>query len=461
MNFDFQGKKILIMGLGLHGGGVGAAHFFAERGARVTVTDLRTEEQLQESMAKLKKYKDIIYVLGRHRKSDFLRADLIVKNPGVPPTSPYIALARAHNISVTTDVGIFLQQVQALIIGVTGTRGKSTTCVLIFRFLEAFFAKNRQKGAPQVFLGGNIRTSVLDFMDTVTPRDVVVLELSSFQLDDISHDSWGQRSDIRKSPPIAVITNIMRDHLNWHQSMRDYIKAKSIIFLHQTKEDTLFANGADPILRKITAHALSRVVFPQLPKNMIPVIDKNLGTHYRSSVALAIGVGMHFKIPPTLMASVLKKFTGLPGRQEYITNIRGVQVINDTTATIPEASIAAIKRFRALAKKSRLILIAGGSDKHLQFSEMARVVHASVDYLILLPGTATERLFHELTKKKNKLHTLSIKKVLSMKEAVNEALACATKGDYVLLSPGAASFGLFANEFDRGDAFVNEVSKNA
>ncbi len=461
MSFDFRGKKILIMGLGLHGGGVGTARFFVKRGAHVTVTDLRTKEQLQKSLEKLKEHRGITYVLGRHRKNDFLHADLIIKNPGVSPTSPYIAAARGNHIPITTDLGIFLRQCPALIIGVTGTRGKSTTSFLIFRFLETFFAKKRQKNKPHVFLGGNIRTSVLDFMDMITPHDVIVLELSSFQLDDIAHDTWPRAADSRKSPHIAVITNILRDHLNWHQSMRDYIKAKSIIFLHQTKSDILFANGADPIIRKITAHAPSRIVFPHISKNLIPIVDKNLGSHYRSSVALAMSVGTYFNIPLILMVSVLKKFNGLPGRQEDMGKISDIHFINDTTATIPEASIAAIKRFRLLAKNTHLILIAGGSDKQLQFSEMAQAIYMHVDHLILLPGTATDQLVCELMKKKNRFKTLSIRKVQSMKEAVDGAVIIAAKGDYVVLSPGAASFGLFANEFDRGDTFVNAVHEKA
>lgn len=460
MSFDFRGKKILIMGLGLHGGGVGTARFFAQQGALLTITDMRTQDQLKASIATLKEYKGITYVLGRHRKSDFIHADLIVKNPGVSPTSFYLAYARHNRIPITTDIGIFLRQCPATIIGVTGTRGKSTTCFLIFKFLELFFSKNHRnsgKDRKRVFLGGNIRTSVLDFIDTITPRDIVVLELSSFQLDDLRHDSWRDESVSRKSPHIAVLTNILRDHLNWHTDMKSYISAKEVIFKHQTKNDMLFANGSDLIVRTMATRASSHVIFPQMPRKFIPIVDANLGYHYRSSVALAIAVAGHFKIPSGIIASVLNKFNGLPGRQECITRIRGISFINDTTATIPDASIAAIKRFRPLARKARLILIAGGSDKRLIFSEMADMILTSIDHLVLLPGTATQQLLRELAKKKNKNKTLSLEKAESMEQAVSMAIAFAKKGDYVLLSPGAASFGLFANEFDRGDRFVTAV----
>ncbi|MEK7074584.1 MAG: UDP-N-acetylmuramoyl-L-alanine--D-glutamate ligase [Patescibacteria group bacterium] len=456
MSFDVRGKKILIMGLGLHGGGVGTARFFAKQGALLTITDLRTQDQLKTSIAALKKYKGITYVLGRHRKNDFLRADIIIKNPSVPPTSPYLVFARNNGIPITTDVSIFLRQCPATIIGVTGTRGKSTTCFLIFKFLETFFNAHRKKNSPRVFLGGNIRTSVLDFMDMTTSRDVVVLELSSFQLDDLAHDSWDNTSAKRRSPHVAVLTNILRDHLNWHTNMQSYIAAKAMIFKYQKQSDILFANGSDKTVKKIIASAPSRVKCPQLAKKLTPIVDANLGSHYRSSVALAIGVGTHFNIPQAMMTSILHAFKGLPSRQELTAQIKGISFINDTTATIPDASIAAIKRFRLLAKKSHLILIAGGSDKQLKFFEMAHLISLSVDYLILLPGTATNQLLHELTKKKIS-HVFSLQKTESMQEAVRIAMALAKKGDYVLLSPGAASFGLFANEFDRGNQFVAAV----
>ena len=429
------------MGLGLHGGGVGTVKFLVGRGARVIVTDLRTRAVLKPSLEQFKGLSGITYVLGKHRESDFLKSDLIVKNPGVPPTSPYLALARKHKIPVTTDIGIFFRECPGTIIGITGTRGKSTTAWLIWKFLKTRYTR--------VFLGGNIRKSVFDFLAQLKSDDLIVLELSSFQLQDIALD--------KISPPIAVVTNIMRDHLNWHATWQSYIKAKSVIFAYQGKDEMLFANKSDVIVKKMAAHTRSQVVFPRLPGNMQMVVDKNLGVHYRSSVALAIGVCRHLGVSDASIRSVLKNFHGLPGRQELVATIKGVRYINDTTATIPDASIAAIKRFRILAKKARLILIAGGSDKKLIFSEMAEVIGRNVDCLILLPGTATERLRAELAKKKKSTSRVSVQEAASMAQAVSMAYALSTKGDYVLLSPGAASFGLFVNEFDRGDQFVAAV----
>ncbi len=456
MNNDIQGKKILIMGLGLHGGGVGAARFLAHQGAILTITDLRSGKELAPSLSKLADITGITYVLGRHRKNDFLKNDLIIKNPGVTPASSYLALARQHNIPITTDLGIFLRQCPALVIGVTGTRGKSTTCALIARFLETFFQKTGS--TSRVFLGGNIRASVLDFMSMVKPHDVVVLELSSFQLDDLLHDSWISGS-MRISPHIAVITNIMRDHLNWHSSMQSYIQAKSALFMHQTKDDFLFANGADKTVKKITARAKSHVVFPELSRPLEKIVDTNLGAHYRASVALAAAVAKKCGVDQATIHTVLADFHGMPGRQEIVATIKRVTYINDTTATIPDASIAAIMRFREKAGNARLVLIAGGSDKKLLFADMAGVIARNVDYLVLLPGSATGNLLKELKKKKT-VRLQSIEQADSMKTAVVLAQNHASANDYILLSPGAASFGLFTNEFDRGDQFVRAVSVN-
>ncbi|MDP3779056.1 MAG: UDP-N-acetylmuramoyl-L-alanine--D-glutamate ligase [bacterium] len=457
MTFDLKGKKVLIMGLGLHGGGVGTVLFFTAQKADVTITDLRTQEELRLSLDKLKHLSHVHYVLGRHRTSDFLHADLIVKNPGVAPSSPYLLLARKKNIPITTDMGIFLRACPASIIGITGTRGKSTTAYLIARFLEALFRSRKKDASRKVFLGGNIRTSVFDFIDTATKNDVIVLELSSFQLDDIAHDSWHIDSDEWRSPHIAVLTNIMRDHLNWHGSMAHYISAKSIIFRFQSSHDVLFANNSDLEVKKMSSRAKSHVVFPHLPAQFKSLVDRNLGAHYRTSSSLAIDVARHFGASLPLLKSVLTAVHGLPGRQEIIATIRGITVVNDTTATIPEASIAAIMRFRDRAQKNNLILIAGGSNKNLLFADMARAIKKYVDRCILLPGTATEKLVKKLNTKNRGNKTLTIGYAPSMQQAVTMAFESAKKGDVLVLSPGAASFGLFANEFDRGDAFIKAI----
>ncbi len=430
---EYSGKRVLVMGLGLHGGGVETVRFLIKRGAQVTVTDLRSEKNLQSSLKKLRSFKKIRYCLGQHKKSDILASDLIVKNPGVPPTSPYIAYARAHKIPITTDMGIFFRDSRATIIGVTGTRGKSTTAFLIWKFLSTI-RKN-------VFLGGNIRKSVLEFLPEVKTNDLVVLELSSFQLQDLAGD--------KKSPHIAVVTNIYRDHLNWHASMQEYIKAKKVIIQFQNSHDYVFANPEDSVVQKMVQKSKAHVVFPTLPSEFESVVDENLGEHYRSSIALAVAVASHFKVSLGKVRKILKEFNGLEGRQQLVGSIKNIHFVNDTTATIPDATVAAILRFSKKIGTAKLILIGGGQDKNLVFTELIKAITCYVALVVLLPGTATEEI-----KKGLQGSRVSILEVSSMHEAVFQAYHHAKERDWIILSPGATSFGLFLNEFDRGDYFM-------
>lgn len=446
---DFYGKKVLVLGLGIQSGGVEAVKFLWRRGAKITVTDLRPRQALQESLQHLQKYRHIRYVLGRHRKSDIRAADCIVKNPGISPRSPYLGYARRLKIPILTDMGLFFELCPAPIIGITGSRGKSTAAYLIWRFLNSI---PRFRG--KTYLAGNIGSSVLAILPKLDEKSMVVLELSSFQLQDLSPE--------RKSPHLAVITNIYRDHLNWHRNFQEYIAAKRIIVRYQTPRDRAFINSRDRNVRTMTRHVHSRVISVKLPMILYAIVDKNLGVHYRPTVALAVALGKHFGVSSRRMIKILKKFRGLPGRQEKIGTVRGVHFVNDTTATIPDAAIAAIERFSALKNQdAKLILIAGGSDKKLDFGAMSEEIRRKVNTLILLPGDGTEKIKKVLNieypvLRKNKLQ---IKEVKNMGEAVKTAWRTAQTGDWIILSPGAASFGLFLNEFDRGKQFIKELKK--
>lgn len=473
-SLDLKGKKILVLGLGLHGGGAGTVRFLAKKGVRLTVTDLRPRKILRPTLKILNGLKNIHYVLGRHQKEDFLKSDLIVKNPGVKPNSPFLKIAKRGGVPITSDLGIFFKHCPGKIIGVTGTRGKSTTAHLIWRFLQEKFRKKNSLrtdlglNRSRVFLGGNIRKSVFALLPKIKNKDWIILELSSFQLHDLAQE--------KQSPTIAVITNIFPDHLNWHKNFADYIKAKRNIFAFQKKDDYLFIRDDDRLLKKLTKKTSSRTVLVKthLTKRLKKIVDQNLGRHYEPAVVLAMAVAKHFKVENGTMQKILKNFRGLEGRQKLIATIKGVRWINDTTSTIPEATIAAVDRFAKITP-GRLILLAGGQDKKLDFRKLAQNIKTKVAGLILLPGTATEklkktlRIIHEsdyrrlgsrqrnrLGKKQDKLRMIEVK---SMAEAVKKAATLTKYGDLVILSPGAASFGLFANEFDRGKQFINAVNR--
>ena len=446
MSGGFQGKKVLVMGLGLHGGGTGTVKFLLKSGAIVTVTDLRKKGVLKPSLDKLRGLKNVRFVLGRHKKEDFENADIILKNPAVLPDSPYLKYAASAGIPITSDIAIFLNYSPARVIGITGTRGKSTTASILTEFLRMKFER--------VFIGGNIRKSALELLPRLKKQDWVILELSSFQLHDLGYERTRGAG-----PHIAIITNILEDHLNWHKNFSYYVHAKSNIFKFQGPDDYLFLNPEDLTLRGFKKKARAKIIFPRLEKKYKKIVEKNLGRHYFTSIALAIAAAKKLGVGNGAIKKVLNKYKGLEGREEKIALIRGVHFINDTTATSPDAVIAALNRFRnVISKKNKLILISGGGSKGLNFSEVSKKIAEKTEVLILLPGSATEKIKQALNAINFRPKTLKVtRKIKSMREAVRVAYQYAKRGDYIILSPGADSFNIFLNEFDRGDKFVEAV----
>lgn len=433
----FKNKKVVIMGLGLHGGGVDSAKFFYKQGASVLVTDLKTEEQLGESIKKLRSFKKIEYALGGHREDDFKTADLIIKNPDVPGHSPYLEIARQSNIEIQSDVGLFFKLSGAFIIGVTGSKGKSTTASLIFHLLRSKYKK--------IFLAGNIGVSPLSLLAKVKKGDKVVLELSSFELDDLN-----------QSPNIAVVTNIMPDHLNRYADMSEYVNSKKRIFKFQGKKDILVLNGDDAVVRNFAAEATSRVCYfskESKPENINLEGFKLYGNHNLSNLLAAIEVARIMKIPEKVIEKNIKTFKGVHSRQEFIREINGVKYFNDTTATIPEAVTSAIDSFSDRFRGANIFLICGGVYKGVDYRRMTERIRDKKVSLILLPGNASDKI-------KEKLPGYNrIAEVDNMREAVDKASKMARAGDLVILSPAASSFNIFKNEFDRGDQFNKFVKK--
>src|SRR3989344_2931826 len=229
---NFKGKKVLIFGLGLNQGGLGSAKFFAKNGAKVRITDLRNKEVLKSSIDELKQFPKIEYSLEGHKNEDVTWADLVIKNAAIKPNNSFINYALKNDKPVKMDIDIFLESVKpSQIIGITGTKGKSTTSSMIYEVLK--------KSKKDVILAGNIGISVLDTIPNVQENTLVVLEISSFQLE--SFDKH------QVSPKWAVITNITPDHLNYHSSLEEYINAKKIIGKYQTADDFLFLRKNDPI----------------------------------------------------------------------------------------------------------------------------------------------------------------------------------------------------------------------
>lgn len=447
---DFKEKKVVVMGLGLNNGGVGVAKFFAKCGSRVLVTDLKTESELEKSLKKLKKFSNIEYHLGAHLEADFRGADLIVKNPAVPYSSKFIEIAKEANVPIETDISIFFQLCEGKIIGVTGTKGKSTVASLVYQILKSKY--------KDTVLAGNIGVSPLEFLDKIKSTTNVVLELSSFELE-----------GLKRSPQIGVVTSIMPDHLDRYKDINSYVYSKKSIYKYQTPGDYLVLNYDYAQTRDMADKTKGTVIFYSIKKEkkcfvrdeviyfnkqeVCRVSDlKIFGEHNVSNVMAAICVANILEIPSVFIKKAIKDFTGVPYRQEFVREVKGVKFFNDTAATMPDAVIEALKTYDQRFPNNSIILIAGGQDKGLDYKKLKAEIKKRTDCLILLPGSGSEKLRENLRFK-------NIINVLSMSEAVKNAIQVAKKGDVVILSPGAASFNLFKNEFDRGDKFVSLVKK--
>ncbi|MDP3985500.1 MAG: UDP-N-acetylmuramoyl-L-alanine--D-glutamate ligase, partial [bacterium] len=398
--------------------------------------------------------------LGEHRMEDVRNADMVIRNPGVPNSSPYLAEARRLGIPVMTDVSVFLTLCRCPVIGITGTRGKSTTTALMGEIMKTVNKKT--------YVGGNIQRSPLTFLEKLNEGSIVVLELSSWLAESLA--------DIAQSPWGAVVTNIYPDHLNVHGSMEEYIRAKEQIFRFQEAGHPLVLNYDNAYTRKMAAHVPKGVAvrwfsLKPLPKKMkgawldgtyLKVNGKIIlsvramelqGDHNIANALAAAALADAVGVPIKNIREAVRGFGGLPNRQEIIREFDGITWVNDTTATTPEATIAALERF-GKGKKKKIILIGGGTDKKLEFKALAQAIKKYCKSVVLFEGSATDKLRKQLG-----AHAPLLGFSTTMRDAVQTAYTAAKRGDIILLSPGAASFGLFQNEFDRGDQFATLVKK--
>ena len=477
----FRAKKVTCLGLGLLGGMLNDALFLLDCGADLTITDLKSEKELASSLNKLNKRKSkngsYRLVLGRHDLTDFQKADFIIQPGNIPPDSLYLLEAQKNNIPIYESESLFFQYLPAGIttIGVTGTRGKTTTTRLIYEILKSI-APRLCSGhlKTRVFLGGNIQgKSTLALLKDVRLGDIVVMELDSWCLHGLG--------EIKKSPNISVFTNFMSDHLNFYLKTIDehlppslklrwaeekYFADKAQIYLHQTRNDFLICG--EKIAKKIgkvKSHSSQiRSKFDGARKIIARVSDipkdwkiKILGDHNLENIACAIkAVDALFKLSPAqstpwcTLKKVVENFGGVEGRLQFIKNYKGIKIYNDTTATTPEALEVALKTLRENMKgKGRLITISGGADKKLDNKQAGKHIIKYADYAFLLNGSGTDKIKEAILKKfKGQSEICN-----SLKLAVNKAFAVAKKGDVIVLSPGFASFGMFKNEYDRGDQF--------
>lgn len=435
---DFQGKRVLILGIGVLGRGVDVVRVFAQVGCWVKASDLKTKQALQSSLEKLKSL-PIEYRLGGHKSDDLASSDVVIRNPAVHWQHPLLRLARKKHIPVLMDSALFAQYFPGTIIGITGTRGKTTTTMLVYKLLESAKGKN-------AFLAGNAtKKANISLLKKATRNQIAVMELSSWELQ-------GFRQ-MRKSPHIAIVTNVYQDHLDRYKNMKEYVADKAVIFAYQKKSDYVFLNSSNSWTKKMANLAPSKVVWfekEDFPSDWTLSI---IGEHNLENAAAAFKVGRLLGVNQERMKSVFVHFKGVPHRLEIIDKINGITFVNDTTSTTPTATISALRAISA----PKIILV-GGNSKNLSLGALAREISQRSKGIILLKGNGTPALKKKLAHHKN---IPILKENLSFRQAVVQATKAAQKGDVVLLSPGFTSFAEFNNEFERGEEFKKIVKELA
>ena len=452
---DIKDKKVTVMGLGLNGGGEAAVRFFLKKGAYVTVTDMKTEEQLKATVDKLNSdesldHSRLTYRLGEHRIEDFENADCVIKNPGVKfEGNKYLAAAHA----IESDLSIFLRFTDCPIIAVTGSKGKSSTVSAIYYGLS-------QAGFT-TFLGGNITVSPLTFFDEVSGDTPVVIEFSSWQLADLRG-----RGVLR--PHIAVITKIVPDHQNWYGDMESYVADKRLIYADQTKGDysifdsddwgDRFASETKATVLRYGDKATWKLDLGEL---LVP------GVHMKTNAQNAATVMHLMGIPDDRIKEILQHWPGIDHRLQYFHSWKNeagttVKFYNDSCATVPEAAAAATQAFG-----KPVILMTGGTEKGLELTPLIKTLTApdadtiKVKDIYLLAGTATDKLVPELDKAGVKYHGPfdGLEPLLREAKSGFDKLNHRGEEEVFVFSPGATSFGMFSNEFDRGNKYMTAVKE--
>lgn len=486
---QFNGKNVVVMGLGRFGGGIGVARWLSEQGADVLVTDLSAESDLRESMEALSG-RQIRFRLGGHDAGDLSACDLLVVSPAVDKTrSDFFQQSQLRGIPWTSEMTLFLERCPSLVVGITGTVGKSTTTAMVGAILERASEDAGWKHG-RVWLGGNIGKSLLADLGTMRPEDVVVLELSSFQLEDIDR--------IRRSPNIALVTNVRDNHLDRHGTLAAYATAKGNIYKYQKETDWLLLpneNGiewlpdgwqdrshicrfaADPTSRRIKLQIHDNGQEQNITVDCKPSVP---GLHNLQNAAGAVGIARLLGVPDDVSAAALAEFRGLPHRLEFVREYRGVKYYNDSKATTPEAAMTSLQAF-----DEPVIALVGGSDKGSDFGPLGKFLATKVKAVVCM-GATKEKILAAI----REVSPSSVKEKLSSTAAHSRAAVSssytgastamlspstriesaddfrgaleagrhlASPGDVVVLSPACASFDWFKNYEDRGEQFKKIV----
>ena len=418
-----------VAGLGRFGGQIAAARWLVQQGASVIVTDHAPAEKLADSVSQLDGL-PIHFRLGQHRDEDFTGADLIVASPAIPPTNRYLQLARSAGVPITTEIRLFIERCPATMLGVTGTKGKSTTTAMLGEILRKRFV---------TWVGGNIGHSLLPELDKINSTDLVVLELSSFMLEHLGATKW--------SPHGAVVTMLAADHLDWHGSRDAYVNAKTNIVRYQRPEDFTVLNEEDPGTSALAGATPGRVVrFGVIGRRPLELILP--GRHNQSNAQAAFAAAYQMGVGRDDAQEALRNFRGLPHRLQLVHEENGVRYFNDSIATVPEAAVAALDSF----PPKRAIQIVGGYDKGLPLVAMCNALVERAKAVLCIG--ATGKKLAEMMSGSPHPRAASVYDCGDLPTAMRIAKQIAASGDVVLLSPGCASYDQFVNFEKRGEMFA-------
>lgn len=450
---NIKDKKVLLVGLAKTG--VSTIKKLDKLGANIVVTDIKPKEKLEDILSQLNGLNNVEYILGSHPE-DISDIDLTIVSPGVPLDLPFIEKLKESNVKIIGEVELaYTLSNNPIFVGITGTNGKTTTTSLVG---EIFKEANRD-----TYIVGNIGNPVIDTVDYTNENSVLVTELSSFQLESI--DTF--------RPKVSSILNITEDHLNRHHTMENYINAKARIFENQEKSDFSILNYDDSIVRSLNKNNNASILYfsrqekidqgVYLDENnnivisidgkQITVLNRNElslpGDHNLENAMAAILMTYVVGVDLEVIKQVLTTFKGVEHRLEFVTNKNGIMFVNDSKGTNPDSTIKAIGSY-----ERPIILIAGGMDKHSDFTDMMKCATKNVKELVLLGETADKI---EASARKEGLENIT--KVKNMEEAVKKAYELAKDGDVVLLSPGCASWDMYPNFEARGLDFKENIYK--
>lgn len=457
MKTNWKDKRVLILGAARQG--LALARWLSIHGARVTLSDMRGEEDLRAAKQSLAGF-EITWALGGHPLELLDSADVLCLSGGVPLTLPIVAEAISRGIPLSNDSQIFMEVVPCKTIGITGSAGKTTTTTLVGNMAKLAYG-------AKAYVGGNIGDPLLNYVDDMQPEDIAILELSSFQLEQMT-----------LSPNIAAILNITPNHLDRHGTMEAYTAAKARILEFQTKQDTAILGHDDPGAWSLRSRVRGRLLtfsMNELAEGLdgaylhdgllnlregnayLPLLLREKiqlrGDHNVQNVLAAFVIGHAAGFPLDAMLEAVEEFRGVPHRLELVREWNGVRWYNDSIATAPERSMAAIRSF-----EEPIVLLLGGRDKDLPWEDLLRLANERVDHIVLF-GEAAEKIEKTAAGLRSGKMRFSLTRAGGLHEAVRKAAEIAEPGDVVLLSPGGTSFDEFKDFAERGERFTAWVQE--